>query len=61
MITLISQMWQVGISVVSAEKNIRTGKHTVTKIRHNKPLSDTDIVLVYAGSSHYLGACKYPF
>ena len=60
MITLISQMWQVGISVVSAEKNIRTGKHTVTKIRHNKPLSDTNIVLVYAGNSHYLGACKYP-
>ncbi|MCG8624509.1 MAG: hypothetical protein MJE68_21260, partial [Proteobacteria bacterium] len=53
MIHLFSMMWQVGITVLGAEDL------SLTKIRHAKELAETDLVLVYAGRSHYLGACKY--
>ena len=54
-LTLMSMMWQIGITVVGAEDK------TQTRIRHSHALDDTHCVLVFAGGSHYLGACKYSF
>ena len=51
-IQILSRMWQVTITVVGAERL------TLTKIRHERPLDQTDFVLVFAGGSHYLGACE---
>ena len=55
LIQLASMMWQVGISVIAAETL------DVTRIRHSHTLEDTDLLLIRAGDSHYLGACKYNF
>ena len=65
-ITLIGMMWQCSITIIQvgkkAPKHDQPHKFLQLKIRHSKPLDDVDIVLVYAGHSHYLGTCKYtPF
>ena len=52
-IQLLSMMWQVGISIIAAETL------DVTRIRHTQTLENTDLILIRAGGSHYLGACKY--
>ena len=51
----ISMMWQVAITVLTAED------FEENRLRHNKRLSKADILLIYCGDSHYLGACKYIF
>ena len=62
-ITLIGMMWQCSITIIQvgkkAPKHDQPHKFLQLKIRHSKPLDDVDIVLVYAGHSHYLGACEY--
>ena len=64
-ITLIGMMWQVAITVILvSSREAQEGKaHTFRqlKLRHGRKLEDVDFVLVYAGESHYLGACEYPF
>ena len=54
-ITVLSMMWQLSITILEAERLIPT------RIRHTKSIEDVDLLLVYAGQSHYLGTCKYPF
>ena len=54
-INIISRMWQVAITVLGAEKL------SLTKIRHRRDLDNTHFILILAGGSHYLGACKYQF
>ena len=49
----ISMMWQVAITVLTAED------FEENRLRHNRRLSRADILLIYCGDSHYLGACKY--
>ena len=62
-ITLIGMLWQCSITIIQvgkkAPKHDQPHKFLQLKIRHSKPLDDVDIDLVYAGHSHYLGACKY--
>ena len=55
MLTCISMMWQITITVVFAEELSQY------KIRHQRKLEDADLVLIFAGDSHYLGACKCSF
>lgn len=55
MIIAISMMWQLAITIVDTEYLSQI------KIRHSRKLQDVDMVLVYAGRMHYVGACKYPF
>lgn len=51
-LALISMMWQLRITVVYAETLIQE------KIRHKQPLQKADIVVVYCGGTHYVGAGK---
>ena len=53
---LCSMLWQIGLTVVSAEK------FTQIKFRHKSMLERTDGVLVMCLGQHYIPACKYsPF
>ena len=62
-ITLIGMMWQVTITIILVStREAQVGRpHTFRqlKLRHNRNLEEVDFVLVYAGESHYLGACEY--
>ena len=63
-ISLVGMMWNCSITIVQIDSNNppEAGQaHTFLqhKVRHNKPMGEVDFVIVYAGSSHYLGACKY--
>jgi hypothetical protein len=49
----VSMMWDVTISIVDASLDIHL------PIRHQRPLQNADIVLVYNGISHYNAASKY--
>ena len=53
MICMVSMMWQVPITLLTAE----TLK--LDKVRHGRPLEKTDLLLIRAGYNHYLGACEY--
>ena len=55
MVAAMSMMWQITITVVHAETLF---EH---RIRHDRYLRDVDLVLVFCGNSHYVGACKYNF
>ena len=50
---LCSMLWQIGLTVVSAEK------FTLIKFRHKSMLERTDGVLVMCLGQHYIPACKY--
>ena len=50
---LCSMLWQIGLTVVSAEK------FTQIKFRHKSMLEKTDGVLVMCLSQHYIPTCKY--
>ena len=50
---LCSMMWQIGLTVVSAEK------FTQIKFRHKSTLERADGVLVMCLGQHYIPACKY--
>ena len=54
-ICMVSMMWQVPITLLPAE----TLK--LDKVRHDRPLEKTDLLLIRAGHNHYLGACEYSF
>ena len=64
-ITLIGMMWNVTITVIlvssKSPKKDKPCQFRQLKLRHDRQLEDVDLVLIYAGESHYLGACKYPF
>ena len=55
MICMVSMMWQVPITLLTAE----TLK--LDKVRHGRLLEKTDLLLIRAGYNHYLGACEYSF
>ena len=52
-ITIMSMMWQITITILNAEYL------TQIKIRHARPIQDVDLLLIFSGQSHYLGACEY--
>ena len=52
MVAVVSMMWQITITVVHAETLY---EH---RIRHDRYLKDVDLVLVFCGNNHYVGACK---
>ena len=51
---LCSMMWQIGLTVVSAET------FTQIRFRHRSSLERADGVLVMCQGQHYVPACKYP-
>ena len=52
-LTIVSMMFQCGITVLNANNFLQT------KIWHNTPLKDADIVLVHCQGRHYVPVCKY--
>ena len=54
-VCMVSMMWQVHLTLLTAE----TLK--LHKVRHDRPLEKTDLLLIRAGHNHYLGACEYAF
>lgn len=52
-LTIVSFLWQLCITCVTAESLL---EH---RIRHDRPLEQADLVVVYCGQSHYIGAGKY--
>jgi hypothetical protein len=48
----IAMHWNIKVTVL----NSRTLRET--RFRHNAPMEKADIVLVYNGIHHYVGACK---
>ena len=53
MLIVVSMMWQLAITILNAEDLDQV------KIRHDRELDQADMVIVFAGRSHYLGTCKY--
>ena len=53
-LTLISLMWQVKITI------LRANNLGEVRIRHNDRLTDADLVVVFIGGDHYMGAGKFP-
>ena len=51
-LTIISMMFQCGITVLNADNYLQT------KIRHNTLLKDADITLVHCQGRHYVPVCK---
>ena len=54
-IVAMSKMWQITITVVHGEDCRES------RVRHDRPLELVDLVLVFCGQSHYVGASKYSF
>ena len=54
LIVTMSMRWQIAITLV--HDDLRE-----SRVRHDRPLEDADLVLVYCGGSHYVGACKCSF
>ena len=52
LIVTMSMMWQITITVVHDDCR-------ESRVRHDRPLEDVDLVIVYCGSNHYVGAGKY--
>ena len=52
-LTVVSMMFQCGITVLNADNFLQT------KIRHNTSLRNADIVLVHCQGRHYVPMCKY--
>ena len=48
-LTVFSMMWQLTITVVTAETLLQS------KIRHSRKLKDADMVLLHCGQNHYCG------
>ena len=55
LIVTMSKRWQLAITVVHGE-DLRE-----SRVRHDRPLEDADLVLVFCGHNHYVGASKYIF
>ena len=60
---LIGMMWNITITQITVSNKAppkdQAHKFSQYKLRHNRPLEDVDVVLIFVGDSHYLGACKY--
>ena len=54
-LAIISCIWQIRITILHAEDLIET------RIRHNKPLPEADLVLLFTGGNHFMGCCEYYF
>ena len=52
-LAVVSMMFQCGVTVLNADSFLQT------KVRHEKPLKDADIVLVHCQGRHYVPVCKY--
>lgn len=52
-ITMLSMMWQIGITILHAESLLQT------RVRHTWELPNTDMVLVFCGRNHYVAAGEY--
>ena len=63
MIVAMSLRWQIAITVVHAgvdhEDPEKKDPLRESRVRHNRPLEEVDLVLVYCGQNHYVGASKY--
>ena len=63
MIVAMSLRWQIAITVVHAgvdhEDPEKKDPLRESRVRHNRPLEEVDLVLVYCGHNHYVGASKY--
>ena len=61
----MSMRWQITITVVHAgsseedEYGQKKDPLRESRVRHNRPLEEVDLVLVYCGNNHYVGASKY--
>ena len=49
-LVVISMMWQATVTILYAESLVQT------RIRHDREIQFTDIVLLYCGGAHYVGA-----
>ena len=49
-LAILSCLWQIRITVLHAEDL------TVTRIRHDLPLPKTDLLLLFTGGNHFMGA-----
>ena len=54
LIVTMSMRWQIAITLV--HDDLRE-----SRVRHDRPLEKADLVLVYCGGSHYIGASEYSF
>ena len=54
-LTQVSMMWQIRITAVYTERVLQE------RVRHNKNLERTDLVVVYCRGTHYIGAAKHSF
>ena len=55
-LTVVSMMWQVGITVITGETLLQT------KVCHSNPLDKVDLVVMFCVGSHYVAAGKcYPY
>ena len=65
LIVAMSMRWQIAITVLHAgstpEDPEKKDPLREARVRHNRPLEDADLVLVYCGHNHYVGASKYTF
>ena len=65
LIVAMSLRWQIAITVVHAgvddEDPEKKDPLRESRVRHNRPLEEVDLVLVYCGHNHYVGASKYFF
>ena len=52
-LTILSCLWQITITVLHTDQ---LNEH---RIRHNRPLKDADLVLIFTGGNHYMGTGKY--
>ena len=52
-LAIISYLWQIRITVLHAEDL------TETRIRHDLPLPKTDLLLLFTGGNHFMGAGEY--
>ena len=65
LIVAMSMRWQITITVVHAgsseedEYGQKKDPFRESRVRHNRPLEEVDLVLVYCGNNHYVGASKY--
>ena len=52
-LAILSCLWQIRITVLHAEDL------TETRIRHDLPLPQTDLLLLFTGGNHFMGAGEY--
>ena len=53
-LTLVSMLWQISITVLNADT---LGE---IRIRHNRPMRNVDLLIIFINGDHYMGAGKIP-